>query len=296
MSTFFCSEIARAAQEQLFGTAKQVGAFIALEYTSAFKRKAIESELLPDEVRRFVASIRERIPEIRFLLLRQPESKQRKPSCFVALPRETDPVVYRFELHDYRELGAIDTGALLTGAAGFRLHREPMFLICAHAQHDKCCARHGNAAIEAARAEAGARLWESSHLGGCRFAANMLCLPQGVLYGYLAPDDAVRAMRHHSEGKILLEKLRGRACFPKAVQAAEYFLRRERKLDGIDQLRFIESLQTAPAAWLTTFEVRDSNDRFSVEHTVSRSESPRLLSCGDIEPEFVWTSHLSAIS
>src|SRR6266536_6695395 len=144
MSTFFCSDLARAENEQLCGTAKQIGAFIALEYWPSWKRKAIESDLLPHEVRQFVAAVRERIPEIRFLLVRQKESKDRRPSCFVALPRENDPAVYRFDLGDYRDLGSIDVAAAFSGSPDPRRGTESMFLVCTHAQHDKCCAKYGN--------------------------------------------------------------------------------------------------------------------------------------------------------
>lgn len=135
MSAFFCSELARAENEQLCGTAKQIHAFIALEYPAPWKRKAIESELLPDEVRGFVGAIRERIPELRFLLVRQPESQEGRRWCFVALPRETGAVLYQWQINDYRDLGLINAGALLSGATDLPRRQNPMFLVCTHAQH-----------------------------------------------------------------------------------------------------------------------------------------------------------------
>jgi hypothetical protein len=292
MSTFFCSALARAENEQLFGTAKQIRVFIALEYPSAWKRKAIESDLLAPEVRQFAAAVRERVPEMRFLLLRQKESRGRKPACYIAFPREHDPAVHHFELDEYRDLRSLDVAALFAGHAGIPARREPMFLVCTHAQHDKCCAKYGNAVVEAAAG----RLWESSHLGGCRFAANLLCLPHGLLYGFLAPEDALQVIREYDAGRILLEKFRGRVWFPKPVQAAEYFLRKETGMREIGRLRFLDSVQAGPGAWITKFAVSGSATGYSVEHTVSRSQSPRLLACADVEPEFVWINHLSAIA
>jgi hypothetical protein len=295
MSTFFCSAVARAENEQLFGTAKQIGVYVALEYWPAWKRKAIESELVPHEVRQFVARIRERIPEIRFLLVRQKESRHRKPSCFVALPRESCAAVYQWELEDYRDIGSLDVAALLSGAPGLPRREDPLFLVCTHAQHDKCCAKHGNSAVEAARPESGGHIWESSHLGGCRFAANLICLPQGLLYGFLSPEDAIRVIRDYHQGRIHLPKLRGRVCYEKPVQAAEYFVRREAGSYGMDELRLVSSVQRAPESWTTTFAAAGAGTGFSVVHTVSRSDEPRLLACNDVEPEYVWTNHLSSI-
>lgn len=196
------------------------------------------------------------------------------------------------QLDDYRDLRSIDIAALLSGTARIGTMAEPLFLVCTHAQHDKCCAKYGNAVV----AQAGGRVWESSHLGGCRFAANLLCLPSGLLYGYLAPEDALQAIREHDAGKILLPKLRGRACYAKPVQAAEFFVRQETGIREIAGLRLLDSLRSADDGWTTRFALQGSATGFSVEHTVTRSESPRLLSCTDTEPEFVWTNHLSSIA
>ena len=292
MSTFFCSDLARAEKEQLFGTAKQIRVFIALEYWPAWKSKAIQSDLLPDEVRRFAAAVRERIPEMRFLLVRRKESKHRKPSCFVALPRESDPAVSQFELGDYRDLESIDVDALLAGTSGIPRRSDPLYLVCTHAQHDKCCAKYGNAVRDAA----GGELWESSHLGGCRFAANLLCLPHGLLFGYLGAEEAARVVQEHSVGRIFLPNFRGRHCFPKPVQAADYFIRRETGTWAIDGLRFVDTVQTSPASWTTRFSLPGSGRGFAVEHTAFKSGAPRLLSCTDTEPEFVWTNQLSSFT
>ncbi|MGG7383168.1 hypothetical protein ACQ7B2_32040, partial [Escherichia coli] len=82
---------------------------------------------------------------------------------------------------------------------------------------------------------------------------NLLCLPQGLLYGFLSPDDAVHAVAEHTGGKIFLPKLRGRVCYTKPVQAADFFVCRETGISGLDRLRFIEAVQTTPGTWRTTF-------------------------------------------
>ena len=296
MSTFFCSDLARSENEQLFGTVKRIRLHIALEYASAWNRKTIESEFLPREVRQFVAQIRERIPETRFLLVRQKESKDRKPSCFLAVTQEARAALYQWQLDDYRDMLSLDVQALLDGVSPMPPRAEPMFLICNHGQHDKCCAKFGNPVLEAARSAGGGQIWESSHVGGCRFAANLVCLPHGLVYGHLSPPDSIRAIRDHKDGKIFLPKFRGRASFSKPVQAAEYFVRREEGIEEIDALCLAGSVQSGPASWTTTFALAGTNASFVVEHTAARSASPRLLACSDVEPEFVWINHLVSIT
>jgi hypothetical protein len=295
MSTFFCSDMARSEGDQLFGTAKQVHIYIALEYWPAWSRKVIESELLPNEVREFVAKIRKETRESRFLLLRQPESKYRKPSCFIAMTRERDSAVYHCKLDDYRDILSLDIPALLAGAPDLPRWADPMFLVCNHAKHDKCCPKYGNPVLDAIQSEAPNQVWESSHLGGCRFAANLVCLPQGLVYGQLSPRDAISALSEYEDGNILLPKFRGRACFSKPVQAAEYFVRREAGICGIDRLRLLGSSRSGTDGWTTKFELAGSGTGFSVEHTASHSALPRLLACSDVEPEFVWSHHMSSM-
>jgi hypothetical protein len=113
---------------------------------------------------------------------------------------------------------------------------EPLYLVCAHSKHDTCCAVRGRpvaAAIEAARP---GRVWECSHLGGDRFAANVLVLPVGLLYGRVLPFAAAEFIEAAEAGEVVGALLRGRIGLPSTAQAALAFahehlaLRRRRDL------------------------------------------------------------------
>jgi hypothetical protein len=295
MSDFFCSDLARAEGDQVLGTAKTIRLYLAVEYWPPWHRKAAQSELLPAEVRGWLSDLKGRIPDSRFLLVRQPESKDRKPACFVAIPCETGSALYRFSLRDYADLLSLDIDAILAGRSELPSAEAPMFLVCTHGKHDKCCARNGNPVVNALREEFAAEVWETSHLGGCRFAANLLCLPQGLLYGQISPANASAVIRRHKQGAVTLEHFRGRCSFSKPVQAAEHFLRREMGIHGIDQLRLAGSTAAGQDHWITHFQLAGAATTFTIEHSVSRSATPRLVACSDTEPEFIWTHHLSEI-
>ena len=79
-------------------------------------------------------------------------------------------------------------------------------------------------------------VWESSHFGGDRFAGNVVCLPHGLYFGRLSPEDAGRVVEGYEEGVVDLEHYRGRAGEPFAAQAAEHFLRAQEGLLGVDDL------------------------------------------------------------
>ena len=110
----------------------------------------------------------------------------------------------------------------LDGSAG-EVDAQPLFLVCAHSKHDACCAlrgRHVAAALEQARP---GRVFECSHLGGDRFAANVLVLPAGLLYGRVLPFAAPEFAAAADAQEVVGALLRGRVGLPPAAQAALAF-------------------------------------------------------------------------
>ena len=82
----------------------------------------------------------------------------------------------------------------LDGSAGTPSY-DPFFLVCTHGRHDTCCAVEGRpvaAALESARPGA---VWECSHVGGDRFAANVVAMPHGIYYGQVEMTRADGARR-----------------------------------------------------------------------------------------------------
>jgi (2Fe-2S) ferredoxin len=63
-------------------------------------------------------------------------------------------------------------------------------------------------------------VWECTHIGGDRFAPNVVLLPDGFYYGNLDPDYAVATVEAHLAGTVLTDRLRGMARFLPPVQAA----------------------------------------------------------------------------
>ena len=54
-------------------------------------------------------------------------------------------------------------------------------------------------------------MWRTSHVGGHRFAGNVLIYPGGDWYGYVTPEDVPRLIeRHLLGGTVVTELWRGR--------------------------------------------------------------------------------------
>ena len=72
------------------------------------------------------------------------------------------------------------------------------------------------------------RLWECSHVGGDRFAGNVVALPSGLYLGRVEPDEASAVVELIDSGRVPVHYLRGRSCFSPPVQAAQHFARTDR--------------------------------------------------------------------
>jgi hypothetical protein len=130
------------------------------------------------------------------------------------------------ELEDPAELAGLDLGAVGAGhAPGFGSPvTGPVLLVCTHGRHNACCARVG-APLARALNERFGDVWETTHVGGDRYAANLVCLPHGLYYGDLDEARALTAAEAYRHGRVVLDGYRGRAGLPEAVQAAEHFVR-----------------------------------------------------------------------
>ena len=163
----------------------------------------------------------------------------------------------------------------LDGSAGTAT-TAPIFLVCTHGRHDACCAIRGRPVAAALHAIRPAETWECSHVGGDRFAANLVVLPHGLVYGHVTAATAVDVVAAHEGGLVVPGLLRGRSCFPGPVQAAQHFARLQLREYGISAL--------APQAVTTlsdsTWQVRLARTAGDLEVTVAAEQTaPARLTC-----------------
>ena len=115
----------------------------------------------------------------------------------------------------------------------------PQLLVCTHGRREVCCARFGRPVAVALAARFGPLVWETTHVGGDRFAANLVLLPEGLYFGQLDPARAVQVAERALAGELELEAYRGTAGESAAGQSAEWHLRRalaERRVRALRRL------------------------------------------------------------
>jgi hypothetical protein len=150
----------------------------------------------------------------------------------------------------------LDLAAAAAGnpGVGGEVHRGPLFLVCTHGRRDKCCAKFGVPLYRALREAAGDAVWQSSHVGGDRFAANLVCFPHGLFYAHAAPESGARIVSAYRDGRLSLgDEFRGRACYAYPIQAAEHFVREETGIDAVEGLRHLGSERAGEKSWRVRF-------------------------------------------
>jgi hypothetical protein len=125
----------------------------------------------------------------------------------------------------------------------------PAYLVCAHGRHDPCCAIRGRPVAEALAAARPGQVWECSHVGGDRFAANLVALPHGLYYAHVEPATAARLAAAYERGEVDPHLLRGRSAFAAPAQAAQHYARLALRETGLDALRPIGLARLDDGGW-----------------------------------------------
>ena len=196
-SRFFCSELSRRAGERSAGTASTGAVWILLEYPHGWGRRAFEESELSDGVKRFLRDSMRGMRHSRLLLIKTDRGRREaRMNFFVVRCRERAPFVVRLGLEKYDDLTAYDLAAIASGAdtQGGEVRADPFFLVCTHGRRDKCCAKFGVPLYNSLREYEGATVWQSSHVGGDRFAGNLICFPHGLFYAHADAESGRRVV------------------------------------------------------------------------------------------------------
>ena len=275
-----CSIESLQYNEPLIGTAPRADVWFLLEYSGRWGNKALKESSIPDEVKAHLKEQLETIPYSRLLLTKKSPRPNDEITFFAALSVLNLPRLYKFHLSNYTELLDFDLAAIASQDLRYEetVTTEDLFVICTNGLRDTCCSLHGTVTYNAIRADYGDILWQSTHHGGHRFAANLLHLPHGHSFGRLRPENATSVLESALERRIALEHYRGRSIFPEPVQAAEILLRQKLGVDRINVLT-LSSAEQESESWKVQFS---ENGRFhEVRVSVEESAEMVLLSCGD---------------
>jgi len=271
-----CSETSRLLAEPLAGTAPIARSWIVVEQPGPWGRKALTQSHL-DQVLGAALDTAASAHGARVALVRwpgrHPDAGQVSRRVWVASTQPGASWLLGGRVDDVAELGALAWSGLERGdrervRASLPVlfpEAEPLLLVCTNGRRDVCCANFGRPLAGALRDRFPGRVWETTHLGGHRFA----------------PTAAASLVEHARLGRHVAGGYRGRSTFSRAGQAAEAAVRKAAAVDGLDDLD-IETdgpLDSHADTWRVVVVHRDGR-RWHIDVRARPLDPARPESCG----------------
>ena len=252
-----CSEECLLRQESPVATAPSTKAWIAIEQPGPWQSHALKAgnSRLPEKISLVVDTWL----DVSVVLIRSRHRHgARTRRLFVANVLPHQRWLMSVELANVEQILDLDPLAIAEGVKPDWLEERssPVTLICTNGNRDICCALEGRKLINEFEAR-GEVAWESTHLGGHRFAPTRLTLPDGRMYG--------------GSASIIY---RGASGLSRIQQAAEC---ETRARHGYDDLQCEKPEEIAPNQW----RVRIWRQDFVTDVIVERSDRGLAVeSCG----------------
>ena len=277
-----CSTLAEQLGEPMIGSVDHRVRWLLVEDRSAWGTDAVKDVLGGDFARDAKARA------VRPLLVRRREGDPEADAVRRAILVDTatrEMAVRTIEhpselaIYDITDAPVAEFGATMS---------DPIFLVCTNGKRDACCALRGRALVTALAADHAERTWECTHLGGHRFAGNLVCLPDGIVYGRVPPAGGPRLADEYLEGRLDPSLLRGRSAWPAPAQVAEQELRVRLGLNGLRDVSLLSVEADADRATVALFTPDGSTHRF--ELAAERLAPPRPTSCraDEVEEPLHW--------
>jgi len=294
---FVCSDASTGRGESVVATASQVRGWLLIEVHGAWGADAIEeSELgahVPDG---WKAGLQRR--GIRPICIRPSVRGEHTESTRVFFvvgtrPGRTEGVIWTRTAPTLSAVRYLtDDLDLDTDPVGWQRHDERVVLVCTNGRHDQCCANRGRPVVRHLRETRWAdQVWECSHIGGDRFAANVVVLPDSLYYGRMEPAEAEALLDAHAAGQIALEWFRGRSTLRFTEQAAEQAVRAEFEVRGVDDVVVTTVPDTdlirAEVAGIGTIDVRMERTVEKLDEALTCHGSPNQQVPHYVAAEFI---------
>lgn len=241
----FCRLLSSAHHEPIVATAAcETWMWLVLEYGGPWAAKAYEEAVLPASVRHAVDGWAA-TPGTRIQLIRRRTTpRDGEVHVYLGWSRPEHCAVRRFRLSTMEDVATLDVPAFAAAMArgadpGMgEVPEQPLVLVCTNGRRDRCCAKWGVPVYRELSRRDDLDVWQTTHLGGHRFAATLLTLPHGVCYGRVEPQESEALAQAVHEHRIhRLDRFRGRTSHPAAGQAAEHFFREHHGRMHLDAVR-----------------------------------------------------------
>jgi len=243
----FCSLMTRQTGEPLAGTAPFAKHFIFITWPKKYwQYDALDSKGgFPEGLKEWMKSQSEIIGKVSIRLVSHKELNNESVNIYIypekiyysnILPEEISGVLMS---HFLNECNSKNIAKNI---------EKDHILVCTHGRHDKCCAKFGQELASNLRnhlkdQQHNIEVFDSSHLGGHRFAPTMIDFPSGRAYGQLTIEEIPDYFESRKLGMVYAKAYRGSVFLPDLEQVAEAYLQRFRSSKQWDCQFIISNLE-----------------------------------------------------
>lgn len=236
-----CARLSQAADEPAIGTAAEASCWVVLEQNGPWGSRAATQSRLDPELGATLDAAATAVGG-RFALLRHPGThsdahRSERRILLAGGPIDspwllTGTVTGPARLLDlpWDRLGDPSPAHLLAALPELQVSTESILLVCTNGKRDRCCAILARPVVEAAHRAHPGRVYETTHLGGHRFATTAVVLPTGHTYARLTAKNVSDVLSAADRGQVPdtladARHYRGRSGLSRPAQVAEYAVR-----------------------------------------------------------------------
>jgi len=221
----FCSTLCQQSGEPLAGTAPFAEHIVFITWPKKFwEYEALESKGgFPTGLKKWMKEKSKICGKISIRLASRAELGNDKVEIFIYPGKKYFSNVLPKEIPEILELNFQPN---ISSNLSYGKFENDQIFICTHGRHDKCCAKFGQKLADQMRyfiqkQNLPIEVWESSHLGGHRFAATMIDFPSGRVYGRMTPYEIPKFLESRKRGLIYSSAYRGSLFLQELEQVAE---------------------------------------------------------------------------
>jgi hypothetical protein len=280
-----CADVSGAASESLAATASRIDRWVLVEYRGLWDRDVLGGSLLSAQLKEHLRDQLAKLGHARLLFIKQPSRRaQARRMLYIGSSRPGEESLYALEFERHDDLLEYDfASALLDGGMPGVPVEHPLFIVCTHGKRDRCCAKYGHPLYDGVKGKVDPDwVWQSTHVGGDRFAGNIVVLPEGLYFGRVGETDLDPLLDSYFDRRIYLDLYRGRSAYTFAVQAAERAVREAEGLTGIDDV-LLERVERRDGAWMVTLRAKGVARKVDV--ALELADEPVYLTCGSVTPQ-----------
>ncbi|OLR91322.1 sucrase ferredoxin [Actinokineospora bangkokensis] len=266
-----CADACGRRGDPLTGTAPPVPRWLLVEQPKAWGPDPWRDCALPADV---IAGLARRAAQVgaRVMLIRRPGRREEGPLRWAYV----DSLRGESWWSTFDDPHELVTSPWPSGTRSV----DPVYLVCAHGRHDTCCALRGRPVAAALARSRPERTWECSHVGGDRFAANLVALPHGFYFGQVTPEGVERLAEDFEAGRLTIPLVRGRTTLTGPVQAAQQVARERTGEAGVEAFAPTRVEQVEQGRWVVHLDGLAEPVRLRAEFVTS--DSP--LTCSATAP------------